>query len=279
MSATRSGFAPAASDGVAAGARPVRARRGRTAFLLLAALCCAVFSALGVWQVQRLAWKKDLVARVDARIHADPVRLPALAHVTDADAREHEYTRIRIEGRWLGEADTRVQAVTRLGAGWWLLRPLRSDSGVVVLVNRGFVPAGDAIEFRKQANGERASVTGLLRMDEPGGGFLRRNDPGAGRWFSRDVHAIAQVYETESAASFFVDAEHAGAADSWPAGGLTVTRFADNHLSYALTWFTLALLAAGGGWRVLREPAGRRRIRNEGAIGVADRYRADGGSA
>ncbi len=268
----------AAADGesradIAGSAGRPRLRRGRIAFLILAIVACAGFTALGVWQLQRLAWKHELIARVDARIHADAVPAPARSAWPVITESDHEYLRVRVAGHWLGEQDIRVQAVTRLGAGWWLLHPLRADNGDIVLVNRGFVPGDGDGPVVAVGAGEDVTVTGLLRMDEPDGGFLRENDPLAGRWFSRDVQAIATANGLGAVAPYFIDADHVGAPGQWPAGGLTVTRFPDNHLPYALTWFTLALLSAWGVWRVLREPVGRRRTRSEDASsGALDRH-------
>jgi surfeit locus 1 family protein len=89
---------------------------------------------------------------------------------------------------------------------------------------------------------------GLLRANEPGSGFLRANDPGNDRWYSRDVVAMAEVRHLEKASPFFVDAGLPGAPEAssaWPRPGLTVVRFSNSHLVYALTWFSLALMVAG----------------------------------
>ncbi|HVX81743.1 MAG TPA: SURF1 family cytochrome oxidase biogenesis protein, partial [Devosiaceae bacterium] len=85
-------------------------------------------------------------------------------------------------------------------------------------------------------------VTGLLRISEPGGGFLRANDPAADRWYSRDVAAIARARGLGTVAPYFVDADATPNAGGLPVGGLTVIRFPNNHLLYALTWFALAAL-------------------------------------
>jgi len=239
----------------------VRPPRGPLALAMLAAAFAAgfaLFAALGVWQVQRLHWKHDLIARVDARVHAAPVPAPDAAAWAASTPRDQEYRHVRVHGRWLPGHDTRVQAVTDAGAGRWLLRPLRRDDGSVVLVNLGFVPED---WVAPAARPEAAEVTGLLRLSEPGGGFLRRNVPAQERWYSRDVEAIARQRGLEGVLPFFVDADAASAAHAgspWPRGGLTVVRFRDSHLGYALTWFALALLVAGGGGRFALE---ERRIR------------------
>jgi surfeit locus 1 family protein len=165
-------------------------------------------------------------------------------------ARDGAYLRVRVAGRWLTGRAAFVQAVTDLGPGWWVIEGLSTREGVV-LVNRGFVPQ-EARGRTPPATGE-AVVTGLLRRDEPGGGYLRSNDAAADRWYSRDVFAIAGARGWGKPAPFFVDADAATSPD-WPRGGLTVVRFPDNHLIYALTWFTLAGMALWFGWRVARGP-------------------------
>ncbi|WP_019399777.1 SURF1 family protein [Pseudoxanthomonas sp. GW2] len=218
-----------------------------------------LFLSLGLWQVQRLHWKHDLIARVDARVHAAPVPAPDAAAWAASSPVNHEYRRVRVSGHWLPGLDTRTQALTEAGSGHWLLRPLRRDDGSVVLVNLGFVP--EHWQPVPPDADAPAEVTGLLRLGEPGGGFLRRNQPEQERWYSRDVEAIAAHRGLAGALPYFIDADAASAVQAgspWPRGGLTVVRFRDNHLGYALTWFALALLVAFGAWRFALE---ERRIR------------------
>jgi surfeit locus 1 family protein len=236
-----------------------RGRGALIAFSLLLAAAFACFVALGAWQVQRLHWKRDLIERVDARVAAAPVAAPGRAEWPGIDADGDAYRRVRLQGAWLGGADTRVQAVTTLGPGWWVLSPLRTGAGDIVLVNRGFVPPD--VDAPAPPAGSVAEVTGLLRGDEPGGGFLRDNDPAADRWYSRDLAAIAAARGLGDVAPYFVDADHAGPADAWPRGGLTVVKFRDAHLSYALTWFGMAALVLVGGALLYRH---EHRLRHHG---------------
>ena len=218
-------------------------------------LAIAGFLALGVWQLERRAWKLDLIARVDARLAADPVAAPGPA-AWPALAPDDAYTRVHVTGRFLDDDEIPVLAVTDLGSGYWILTPLETPD-FTVLVNRGFVPTDrrdPATRRDGQPMGE-TSVTGLLRLSEPTGGFLRANDPVAGRWYSRDVAAIAEASALAGpVAPYFIDADASPNPGGLPIGGLTVLRFRNAHLSYALTWFALAaglaLLAA----RAARHP-------------------------
>ena len=221
-------------------------RRLAAAVLLLIA---AGFVALGVWQIERRAWKLRLIAAVDGRAHAPPVAAPGPDAWPRVTADRDAYRHVRVTGRYDHRGQTLVKAVTERGPGFWLLAPLRTPAGWTLLVNRGFVPA-DAAAGRP---GGTVSVTGLLRVTEPGGGFLRANDPAADRWYSRDVAAIARARRLTNVAPYFIDADATPGSGGYPVGGLTVVAFRNAHLVYALTWFALAGLSIAGVRRVLRE--------------------------
>lgn len=219
-------------------------RRSRLSFVVLFALGLAMtagFVLLGNWQVERRAWKVDLIERVEARVDAAPVPAPGPAAWPGVTAANAEYLRVRATGGFLHDRETLVQAVTDLGSGFWVMTPLRTDRGFTLLVNRGFAPGA-----RRAARVEGpVTVTGLLRLTEPEGGFLRRNDPAADRWYSRDVQAIARARGLADVAPYFVDADAAPDPGGFPRGGLTQVRFRNHHLVYALTWYALAALVAG----------------------------------
>ncbi|MGE7371194.1 SURF1 family protein [Neorhizobium sp. NPDC001467] len=231
-------------------ARP--AGKGRIILFTAMLIVTAATTALGVWQVQRLIWKRELIARVDARVHAEPVTPPpASANVTAAD---DEYKHVRISGTYLNDKEAFVQAVTSHGPGYWVVTPLLTANGSHILINRGFVPA-DRRDPSTRATGQvqgRTEVTGLLRISEPGGGFLRENDAANDRWYSRDVAAIASAKGVSPVAAYFIDAEATASLPQAPVGGLTVVSFPNNHASYIFTWFALALMSAATAFYVLR---------------------------
>ena len=240
--------------------------RLRHVVLLLAGIALfAGFMALGTWQVERRAWKLALMERVDQRVHAAPTPAPAATDWPGVNAAHHEYLPVTLQGRWLGDRTVLTQAVTELGAGFWVITPLQQDDGTQVLVNRGFVPQDQRAQWiatpLPPGTPTAATVQGLLRMTEPDGGFLRSNSPAQQRWYSRDVAAIAQAVGLTRAAPFFVDAGLPGAASAapaaaaWPRAGMTVVRFHNSHLVYALTWYAMALMVVGAGWYVARYEA------------------------
>jgi surfeit locus 1 family protein len=139
--------------------------------------------------------------------------------------------------------------------GFWVMTPLITPDGFTVLVNRGFVPVDrrdSATRAAGQIEGE-TTVSGLVRMTEPKGTLLRANDPAAGRWYSRDVAAIAKARDLNRVAPYFIDADATANPGGLPVGGLTVVSFYNHHLLYALTWFALALMLAVALGRVVRD--------------------------
>ena len=226
--------------------------RGKAArpSLWLAVLSLAAFAlliALGVWQVERRTWKLALIDRVEQRIHAAAQPIPSPASWPAVTAANDAYRHVTVSGRFLHDRETLVQAVTEEGPGYWVLTPLQRGDGKLVLINRGFVPSErrDASTRRDGNPDGPVEITGLLRVTEPKGGFLRNNVPQHNRWYSRDVSAIAAARGLHDLAPFFIDADAGSQTHGGPIGGLTVVSFPNNHLIYALTWFALAFMLAG----------------------------------
>ena len=258
---------PAAN--AAKGRRPMRTP-ALVIWGVLALVAFCGFVALGNWQVERRAWKLDLIERVQERIHAPAMPAPARGAwpaVTSSPG-DYEYRRVRLEGELLHGQTSLVQATTVLGSGYWVMTPLRMAGGDVIFVNQGFVPRAQPDGPWRTAQAQPASISGLLRLSEPEGAFLRGNQPEQDLWYSRDVAQLAQRHGwSQNAAPYFVDAEANAPLppaltldpplrlpdDMLPVGGLTVVRFNNNHLSYRLTWYALALMVALAAAYVIRE--------------------------
>ena len=231
-------------------------RQGRRWLLPVAALLiwAAAFTALGVWQVQRLAWKQALIALVAAGL-ATPVQDAAAWHTAPP-----EYAKLSATGHFEPQATTLVSASTKLGQGYWVMTPLRLADGRALWVNRGFVPKTAA-----PAPMGQQIVIGLARLAETSG-LLRPNRPAEHHWYARDIAQIAaQTHVADSETRWFIDAglpaasaptiaddDEAMAPQTAPRGpispvpGLTIIRFPNNHLGYAITWFLLAALCLAG---------------------------------
>lgn len=228
---------------------------------MLSACLIAALVTLGTWQVQRLGWKLDLIERINARVHAEPVAPPARAEWTALKPEDYEYRRVQLSGEFQNDKEAAVYTVTDYGPGYWILTPLRLEDGSTVIINRGFVPTGKRLaETRQQGQiTGSATVVGLMRAPEHGGLFLRTNDPANARWYSRNIEEIAAANGLSDTAPFYVDADATPNDGGVPIGGLTQLKFPNSHLSYAITWYVLALMVAVATWYVRRNMNTRRK--------------------
>ncbi|MEM1087427.1 MAG: SURF1 family protein [Pseudomonadota bacterium] len=204
--------------------------------LVIGAAMVAGLVWLGTWQVQRLGWKTDLIGAVNERAYGEPTQLP----LRFFDPSQHAYLRVEATGEFEYADSQSVKAVTDLGPGRWVMTPLKTDWGRI-WVNRGFVPSGQGDETLDQPEGD-IRITGLLRKTEPKGSPLEKNRPEDRKWFSRDVAVMSETIGVSAKLTHFIDADHIGEPTAWPRGGLTVIKFSNNHLSYAITWYGLALM-------------------------------------
>jgi surfeit locus 1 family protein len=218
------------------------------AILTLAAL--VVLVSLGNWQVERLAWKQDLIARVEERPLAEPVdfRRDGLDFAADESFfEEFEYRKALITGRY--DPAGEVLVFTSLsdargplsGIGYWVFTPLlTSPGGRIVYVNRGFVPEERKRDYAAPAAGE-VTVRGRIRAAETGSWFTPEPNLQERIFFARDPRIVAAATGLANAQGFFIDLEAAEAPPGGlPQAGETRTVFTNNHLGYAVTWYGLA---------------------------------------
>ena len=210
-------------------------------------LAFTLLVGLGVWQLHRLAWKDGLIAEIDARAHAPPAPLPPPADWAAMRARDYEYRHVALDGTMDNARETLVFRPSEDGPGYLVMTPLALASGGTVIVNRGWVP--DRLKDHDLRTAGDPSgpvkVAGLMRAPEARNLFTPADDPATGQFFTKDPMAIA-AHDGVSAAPFIVDADATPAnPGGWPRGGATVIDIPNNHFSYAMTWFGLALTLLG----------------------------------
>jgi surfeit locus 1 family protein len=210
---------------------------------LLSVACAVLFTALmalGVWQLERLSWKRALITTVASRIAAPPVALDqALAMGAGA-----QYRRVQLVGRFDNAKEAYVFGTGVEGAPVFHVIVPFADDGRVILVDRGIVPR-DLMARSTRSRGlieGRTVLVGVWRTPDPAGTFTPKPDLSRRIWYSRDVAGIARADHIRPAAPVIVEADATPNPGGWPKGGQTRVNFRNEHLQYAITWF---LLAAG----------------------------------
>jgi surfeit locus 1 family protein len=203
----------------------------------------ALLVGLGTWQLERRSEKHVLIAHIESRMAAAPVVLPAIV----GNAEAFDYRRVTVTGRFLPGKDMRVlNRVLDGRAGVHVVTPLVRDGAPAVLVIRGWAPGNNAATETPSAvsAGERVTVTGIARVPRPPGPFVPANDPARGLWYALDTGAMAVAQSIGPVAPVVVWADAAPGNRAYPRGGQLPPVPQDNHLSYALTWYSLALALA-----------------------------------
>ncbi|MEM9845862.1 MAG: SURF1 family protein [Pseudomonadota bacterium] len=186
---------------------------------------------LGLWQLDRLAWKEGILAEIETQIGADPVPLPAYS-----DPEADKYLAVTVSGQF-GEGLLRVLVSQKqVGPGYLIVSPFRTDDGRTILIDRGFLrletpptppPAGSV------------TLTGNLHWPDDRTSSTPENDVAENIWFARDIPQMAEILQTEPV--LIVAREIPGSLAVAPLP-VTIENIPNDHLQYAVTWFSLAAI-------------------------------------
>jgi surfeit locus 1 family protein len=232
-----------------------------------AAAGLAVLIGLGTWQMERRAWKLDLIDKIAARTVAEPLPLAAALEGSEQSG-DVEYLRLRVRGSFDHGREAYLYMPGRDGPGYHVYTPLLTSDGRLVLVNRGFVPDPLKSPDRRplgQTSGE-VEIVGLARRPNERGWFIPDSDLVRRIYFWPDyagmmAEALKGAEGRPRPVPFFLDAEASpGTRNGWPKGGVTRLDLPNRHLEYAVTWYGLAValcaVFAVFAWGRLKSPAG-----------------------
>jgi len=202
-----------------------------------------VLIGLGTWQLERRAWKAELIAARQAGFDAPAVPLPEAI----PDPAALEFHRVWVQGRFDHAHEMHLTCrFYRDKAGYQIVTPLILADGSAVLVNRGFVPLADK-DPGSRAAGQVAGtvrVEGVVRLSAAPGAFTPANEPGPNLWFYPDIAQMAAAAGLQRVRPVFIEAGPAPNPGGLPIGGQTVLDLPNDHLQYAITWYSLALALA-----------------------------------
>jgi surfeit locus 1 family protein len=221
---------------------PILGVRPRLAPTLLVGLALVILLGLGTWQVERLAWKTNLLNTIAERMSAPPRPLigPNLGPVAD-------YERVQVEGHFLHDREFHMLARSPVDndVGYQILTPFVVSGGGTVIVNRGFVPSdrrNPSTRLEGQIQGT-TTVTGIARI--PHAPLLQwvipENRPAENVWIWPDLPLMATTAGIATVAPFTIEADATSNPGGIPIGGQTQLSLPNDHLSYAITWYALAV--------------------------------------
>ncbi len=209
--------------------------------------CAALFALLcwlGTWQLQRLQWKLGLIATVNGHMAAPPLTLDKIMAMAAADA---QYRKVTLRGHFDHAHEAYVFATDNGAPDYHVLTPFITSDGRTLIVDRGEIPK-DKLDPASRAAGNpqgTVQVTGVWRTPDAPGWFTPTPDVAHRTWYSRDLAGISAADHLTLAAPVLVEADAAPNPGGYPKGGQTVVTFRNQHLSYAVTWYGLAVMLLG----------------------------------
>ncbi|MGV6812046.1 MAG: SURF1 family protein [Brevirhabdus sp.] len=201
--------------------------------LLFGLVGTSVLLALGTWQVRRLAWKEAILAEIETRIADAPVSVPA-----KPDPDKDRFLPVTASGTITQEELVVLASRKRIGAGYRVITVLVTDDGRRLLLDRGFLRLADAENPRPAVPG--AEIEGNLHWPDEIDSFTPEPDAATGMWFARDVALMSEALETEPVMIIARSITPADPViDPMP---VTTEGIPNDHLGYAITWFSLAVI-------------------------------------
>ncbi|MGJ4948594.1 SURF1 family protein [Bradyrhizobium sp. HKCCYLS20291] len=246
-----------------------RSQTSSRGFAAFTVLMVALFIGLGVWQLQRRAAKHALIDALTDRVAAAPVPLPPQSEWRTLTPERDEFRRVGLTATYARLPDAMVYSAGSAvredvsGPGTWAFLPARLASGETIVIDAGFVAntmQERSIQDRqigKLVTGEPVTLTGYLRFPESAGLLTAAENRDKRLWFTRDHLAMAKALGWGEVAPFYIDLETPVPDNGIPKPGPLSPHLRDEHMQYAITWFSLAaaLLVAFAVWARGRRPA------------------------
>jgi surfeit locus 1 family protein len=219
----------------------------RTKFIVMSVMAFMMFvtlCALGNWQVNRLAWKEDLIQTIQSRVHQSPRPIETYFKTENGK----DYWPVTLYGTFRHESERHFFATFEGQSGYFVYTPLEISPNGFVFVNRGFVPF-DLKDPAKRLSGQTlgiVNITGLARsiLTIKPSASLPDNNTAKNIFYWKDFSAMRDTAGLPSSAAVlevFVDADKTATPPSgMPIGGVTIVDLPNNHLQYAVTWYGLA---------------------------------------
>lgn len=204
-------------------------------------LCFSTCMALGTWQVERLEWKEGLIAQIkQANEEAPLTRLPK----EESELKALQFRRVTLSGTWRGNTEFHLTPrYWKDNFGYWIITPFTLNDGRTLMVNRGWVPAKKKLpETRPETRvSGAATLHGMIRTGAERSYFTPPNQPAKNLWFGRDVAEMADTANLKNLVPAMVDIVGLQRDELLPVPSDGTIRLKNDHLSYIITWYGIAL--------------------------------------
>jgi surfeit locus 1 family protein len=211
--------------------------------VLWAGLGIAVLIALGTWQLFRLAEKQAQLAEIAERTKAPPLSLTEVLARRGKGA-DIEFDAVKVKGMFDHAFERHKLASFEGSPGWQIITPFKSDEGIVVLVDRGVVPANLKDAAKRNESPASVELSAVVRTHGRERGFFDPdNDADGNLWHWWDVPAMLSsiaIAPDMQVAPFIMQELPGSDPNRFPRAASPEAQLRNNHLQYAITWFSFA---------------------------------------
>ena len=195
---------------------------------------------LGSWQVQRLSWKSDLISNYNNNFQQAPITVKELLK----DRKNNKFRRTVIYGEYDHANEIQIIGKTYEGnAGFHIITPFILENNEIIYINRGWVPKKYADKKTRKFSllEDKVRVVGLVRLPQKKGYFVPENEPENGFWFTIVPQEINKHLNISAENEFYIDELNIDEKLKLPMPANGNVQIPNNHLQYAVTWYSLAL--------------------------------------
>lgn len=204
--------------------------------LIFSSLAMIILLSLGTWQLERLRWKSHIISNINKQISLSPREINASVI---NDIKNYNYRRIKLEGTYIYNKNITIYSKVLNGkVGRHLIIPFKTKFGYI-LINKGFIPKDYNIDVAFAENAKNISINGIVKFQQKINYFTPKNNLITNEWYYINLDEISKFLNIPLLGFYLIEEDNP--KERYPVGSQYNLKVPNDHLQYAITWFSLAI--------------------------------------
>ena len=204
--------------------------------LIFSSLAMIILLSLGTWQLERLRWKSHIISTINKQISLSPREINASVI---NDIKNYNYRRIKLEGSYIYNKNITIYSKVLNGkVGRHLIIPFKTKFGYI-LINKGFIPKDYNIDVAFAENAKNISINGIVKFQQKINYFTPKNNLITNEWYYINIDEISKFLNIPLLGFYLIEEDNP--KERYPVGSQYNLKVPNDHLQYAITWFSLAI--------------------------------------
>ncbi len=202
--------------------------------LIYSSIAIIILVSLGTWQLERLRWKTNILSSMKLSLSMPPIKISS--EIIE-NINKYSYRRIALTGNYLNDNYLTIYSkVLNKKVGKHLVVPFKTQYGTI-LVNRGFIPKDFNIINENKSG--LVKINGIVKFQQKINYFTPKNNIYKNEWYYININDVSD-YLSAPLLNFYIVEEN-NIEEKYPVGSQYNINIPNDHLQYAITWFSLAL--------------------------------------